>query len=187
MRVALASLAPMSGHNAPPRSDSGPAHTKRAGLGSLAVAVARAGACGGPPAQTAHLGWSLEQARVIRLAAAALHEERVSPGAARSVEPPRGRQLDIDLGVRGKQLGIAFITGDERAKLGPAVPAHDVGSTAPLLVRAQAMRILVLHDLANKTDEQHGGERAVSSVVVERRLQRDVKDFVVQARRQGWR
>jgi hypothetical protein len=45
---------------------------------------------------------------------------------------------------------------------------------------------LVLHDTNYATDEQAGNDRDVSSVIVEQRLQRDVRDFLAEAKRHSW-
>ncbi len=146
-------------------------------------------ACSPEPAAAPHPKRPLAESRAIELIAKAVSDERLTPTTGRAIVMPRDRTLRTDVGVQGKQLAIAFITADERTQLGSAIPAYDVGSTALSLVRDPSntdTRILILHDLAYMTDEQEGDDREVTSVMVEHRLQRDVKDFLAAASRQGW-
>ena len=119
----------------------------------------------------------------------AIRAEGATPSAETAIALPRDVQLQADVSVAGRKLAIAFITGSERQLLGSGVPAHDVGSDALQLVRDSEdpeVRVLVLHDLGYMTDEQRGDEREVSSVTVRNRLQRDVRDFLAEARKRGW-
>jgi hypothetical protein len=151
--------------------------------------VLLAAACAAPPAKSPNETRPLDEGRARELIANAIATDGATATGPRLVSLPRDKQLLVDIGVSGKRHAIAFITGTERGELGSSVPAHDVGSTALQLVRDtkdRDTRILILHDLAYMTDEQAGEQRAVSSVVVERRLQRDVLDFLAEARRQSW-
>jgi hypothetical protein len=146
-------------------------------------------ACGGRPAEAPHEARPLEQALARELIRQAVRDEGATPTAELPIALPRDKQLQADVGVAGKKLAIAFVTGQERQMLGASVPAYDVGSAALQLVRDAAdhdLRVLVLHDLGYMTDEQSGEEREVSSVVVKNRLQRDVRDFLAEARKRGW-
>jgi hypothetical protein len=131
----------------------------------------------------------LDQSEAIGLIASAIAAEGETPAGARPIALPRNQRLMADVTVKGHKFAIAYVTIDERRQLGKSVPAHDVGSNALQLVRDvndRETRVLVLHDLNYMTDEQAGEEREVSSVVVERRLERDVRDFIAEARRQQW-
>lgn len=165
--------------------------SKAPGLSAVAVTgiALFSPACSSPPPKQPNATRPLDQAEAIGHIAAAIRQEGESPAGARPIALPRGQQLIADVTLSGKRFAIAYVTVDERRQLGKSVPPHDVGSNALQLVRDvnnRDTRVLVLHDLNYMTDEQSGEEREVSSVVVERRLERDVRDFVVEARRQGW-
>jgi hypothetical protein len=131
----------------------------------------------------------LDQALARELIRDAIRAEGALPSAQLAVALPRSHQLTADVGIEGHKLAVAFVTGSERQELGSSVPAYDVGSNALQLVRDSGdpdVRVLVLHDLGYMTDEQTGEDREVSSVVVKHRLQRDVRDFLAEARKRGW-
>ncbi len=156
------------------------------GVASLALVLP---GCSSRPPKQPNATRPLDQVEAIGHIAAAIREEGETAAGARPIALPRAQQLMADVTVSGRRFAIAYVTVDERRTLGNNVPPHDVGSNALQLVRDvndRETRVLVLHDLNYMTDEQSGDEREVSSVVVERRLQRDVRDFVAEARRQGW-
>lgn len=145
--------------------------------------------CAGPPAEAPHPAQPLEQSLAREVIREAVLAEGATPTAELAIALPRDMQLQADVGIAGKKLAIAFVTGQERQVLGTSVPAYDVGSSALQLVRDSGdpdLRVLVLHDLGYMTDEQTGDEREVSSVAVKNRLQRDVRDFLAEARKRGW-
>jgi hypothetical protein len=146
-------------------------------------------ACASEPAKAPHAERPLDEAIARQLIAEAVRSEGATPTGGRLISLPRDKHLLADIGVSGHKLAIAFVTASERQTLGASVPAYDVGSTALQLVRDandHDARILILHDLSYVTDEQTGDEREVSSVAVSNRLQRDVRDFLAEAKKQGW-
>ncbi len=182
--MALASLVIMP--NAEQRT--GPGHLAAASY-VLAASLVLLLACGEQPARAPHPTRPLGEARARALIAQVIQEQGDSPAAGRRIALPKARELQVDVTVAGHMYGIAFITAEERPRLGTGVPAPDVGSNALQLVRDvtnHQARILVLHDTNYMTDEQAGDDRDVSSVVVEHRLQRDVRDFLAEAKRQNW-
>jgi hypothetical protein len=155
----------------------------------LVSSLGLCGACGSAPAAAPRVVTPLDESTARQWIAEAVGAEGEVPTGQRAVKLPRNKQLLADIGVSGHKLAIAFVIESERRELGSSVPAHDVGSAALALVRDAedpATRVLVLHDLGYTTDEQAGEERDVSSTVVKQRLQRDVRDFLAEARRRGW-
>ena len=116
-------------------------------------------------------------------------ESGATPTAPQAITISRGKRLQADVGLSGARYAIAYVVAGERRELGGSVPPYDVGNSALVLVRGSEdpnVRVLILHDLAYQTDEQAGGDRELSSVVVKQRLQRDVRDFLAEAKRRGW-
>ncbi|MEN9577816.1 MAG: hypothetical protein RJA70_825 [Pseudomonadota bacterium] len=155
-----------------------------------AGAVLLLSSCGTRPASSPNPTQPLDERRARDLIARALRDEAAEPELGRSISVGRGLSLAVDIGVAGKTLGIAYVTESERANLGALIPAHDVGSQALRVVRDQEDSetvILLLHDTAYLADDQAGSDHEVTGVMAARKLQRDVKDFLVQARAQRWR
>jgi hypothetical protein len=149
------------------------------------------GACSGPPPRTANPTRPLDERRAVDIVIRAFHEERDRPVPGRKVTLAEGKQLEVDVGSQGKKYGVAYVTANERVALGAALPPRDPAMGDALqLVRGMAndndARILVLHDTEYLYDDQVGTEHEESTITAERKLARDVRDFVVRAHAEGW-
>jgi hypothetical protein len=158
----------------------------------LAVLAALQGAaCGGPPPRTANPTRALDERRAIDIIIRAFHEERDQPIPGKSLLLADGTPLEVDVSAKGKRYGVSYITANERFRLGKALPPRDTSMGDALqLVNgtgsdAQA-RILILHDSDYLYDDQVGTDREASTITAERKLARDVRDFLVHAHSQRW-
>jgi hypothetical protein len=109
----------------------------------------------------------------------------------RKIELTAGKRLEVDVGSQGKKYGVAYVALNERMTLGSALPPRDPAMGDALqLVRGLGpeadARILVLHDSEYQYDDQLGAERSVTSITAERKLERDVRDFLVRAHAERW-
>ena len=91
----------------------------------------------------------------------------------------------------GRKYGVAYVTANERHVLGNAVPMPEPGMEDALhLVHGMGQdvdaKILVLHDTNYLYDDQIGEEHEQTVLTAERRLERDVRDFVVRAHAEKW-
>lgn len=157
-------------------------------LGVLALHTA---ACGGPPPRTANPTRALDERRAIDIIIRAFSEERDAPAPGKSLLLADGTPLEVDVGAKGKRYGVAYITANERFRLGNALPPREpsMGDALQLVngtgSDAQA-RILILHDSDYLYDDQVGTDREASTITAERKLARDVRDFLVHAHSQRW-
>lgn len=161
---------------------------RRLGLWA-SVAPLWLGACGPGEANTPRPEQPLPETRAREVIAQAVQDSGARPSGQYTITVKRGLKLQADVGVVDHKYGIAYVSGSERAALGDAIPAHDVGSASLMVVRDIADRqsaVLLLHDLAYVADEQLGTERESSSLAAELKLARDVKDFLAKARGEGW-
>jgi len=149
------------------------------------------GACSGPPPRTANPTRPLDERRAIEIIISAFREEHDRPVPGRKVELTDGKQLEVDVGSEGKKYGVAYVTAGERMALGKALPPRDPAMGDALqLVRGERQetdaRILVLHDTEYMYDDQVGTEHEASTITAERKLARDVSDFLVRAHAERW-
>jgi len=160
-------------------------------LWSALVAVAAVSACGGPPPRTANPTRALDERRAVDIIVRAFHEEHDRPAPGRKIELADGSMLEVDVSSQGKKYGVAYVSANERHQLGPALPARDpsmgdalqlVNGTGP----DQDARVLMLHDADYLYDDQIGTEREASTITAERKLARDVRDFLVHAHAERW-
>jgi len=154
-------------------------------LGALAVA------CGGPPPRTANPTRALDERRAVQIIVRAFHDERDRPIPGRSIEVTPGKKLEIDVGSQAKKYGVAYVTANERQKLGNALPQRDPSMGDALLLVSgggddRDAKILVLYDNDYLYDDQVGTEHEASTITAENKLARDVRDFLVRAHTEGW-
>ncbi len=158
---------------------------------AVGVLALHAVACGGPPPRSAKPTRALDERRAIDIIIRAFNEERDTPIPGKSLLLADGTPLEVDVSAKGKRYGVAYITANERFRLGKALPPRDLsmGDALQLVngtgTDAQA-RILILHDSDYLYDDQVGTDREASTITAERKLARDVRDFLVHAHSQRW-
>ena len=160
-------------------------------LSAPAFVLALAVGCGGGPAKSANPTRALDERRAVQVIAQAFHDEHDAPVPGRGVAIAEGKTLEVDVMSDGRKYGVAYITPNERQALGTALPAkspelgdalqlvHGVGDDANT-------RVLVLHDTDYRYDDQVGTAHEETTITAERRLARDVRDFLVRAHAERW-
>ncbi len=156
-----------------------------------AILLSSALACGSPPAKSANPTRTLDERRAVEIIIRGFRAERDQPVPGTSIELEEGKQLEIDVGSSGRKYGVAYVTANERRTLGSALPARDPSMGDALqLVRgigdAADAKILVLHDTSYLYDDHVGAGREASTITAERKLERDVRDFLVRAHAERW-
>lgn len=160
-------------------------------LSAPAFVLALAVGCGGGPAKSANPTRALDERRAVQVIAQAFHDEHDAPVPGRGVAIAEGKTLEVDVMSDGRKYGVAYVTPNERQALGTALPAkspelgdalqlvHGVGDDANT-------RVLVLHDTDYRYDDQVGTAHEETTITAERRLARDVRDFLVRAHAERW-
>ena len=157
------------------------------GIISLALLLA----CGGPPPRAPNPTRPLDERRAVEIILRAFRAEGDRGVTGRSIELPGGKTLEVDVGGAGKKYGVAYVTANERHVLGDAVPMPEPGMEDALhLVHGTHgdadAKILVLHDTNYLYDDQVGEEHEATVLTAERKLERDVRDFIVRAHAEKW-
>lgn len=148
-------------------------------------------ACGGPPPRAPNPTRPLDERRAVEIIIDAFRAEHDRGVTGRSIALPNGKHLEVDVSAAGKKYGVAYVTANERRDLGNAVPMPEPGMEDALhLVRGTGedadAKILVLHDSSYLFDDQVGEEHESTVLTAERKLERDVRDFVVRAHAEKW-
>lgn len=148
-------------------------------------------ACGGPPPRAANPTRPLDERRAVEIIIGAFRAENDRGVTGRSIGLPDGKKLEVDVSGAGKRYGVAYVTANERRELGNSVPTPQPGMEDALhLVRGTGddavAKVLVLHDSSYLYDDQVGEEHETTTLTAERKLERDVRDFVVRAHAEKW-
>jgi hypothetical protein len=148
-------------------------------------------ACGSPPPRAPNPTRPLDERRAVQIIAKAFDDERDRATIGQPVEIGTGQKLRVDISAAGRKYGVAYVTAGERQALGDALPRPVPGMEDALqLVRGNGgdadARVLVLHDTNYLYDDQVGTQHEETIQTAERKLARDVRDFVVRAHAERW-
>jgi hypothetical protein len=157
----------------------------------LPVAAVALAACSSPEPRTANPTRPLDERRAIEIILAAFSDERDRAVPGRVVRLSQGQDLEVDVGSQGKKYGVAYVTANERMRLGSALPAREpaMGDALQLvsgLGDDYDARVLVLQDTSYLYDDHVGEEHRETTVTAELKLRRDVRDFLVRAHAEKW-
>lgn len=125
----------------------------------------------------------LEERRARAIIENAIIDNGETPVRPRIVDVS-GKQLTEDMAIEGGTYGVAYVTREEEATLAGAVPDRDPEATDLQLVRgANGEVVLVVWEQNYRFDES--SEHTATAVTAERKLRRDVSDFVLHVVKQG--
>ena len=149
--------------------------------GALLVALAcglPAAACTPPKAPASQVMKSIEERRARAVIEQVIARQGFPPQSGRVVKLRGDVTLTEELAVQGTAYGVAYLTAVEAEKLADAVPRYNPDSQQLRLVRGQQHEVvLVLYEQAYQYDA--GGTHSKTAVTAERKLQRDVEDFMM--------
>ena len=141
-------------------------------------------ACKPAAAPASQVMKSIEERRARAVIEQVLRRQGDSAGRGRTIKLPGEATLAEEFSLGTKPYGIAYLTVEEASKVGDSIPAYNPDSQQLRLVRGQDKEVvLVLYEQAYKYDA--GSAHSTTAVTAERKLQRDVEDFMMHVVRQG--
>jgi hypothetical protein len=149
------------------------------------------GACSPPPPRSANPTRPLDERRAIEIIARVFRMEDMAPEPGRSIQLAEGDELDVDVKAQGHKFGVAYVVPQERIRLGSALPPRDPNmgdalQLVPGIGQDADARILVLYDSEYLFDDHVGPDHEATTITAENKLMRDVRDFLVRAKAEGW-
>ncbi len=94
--------------------------------------------------------------------------------------------MRLEVAAAGRRFGVAYLTAQDWAEVGDALPARP-STNALVVARGEGgERILCLFAADYADDDQTGDERRATTIAADRRLERDVRDFLHRAEEQAW-
>jgi hypothetical protein len=137
-------------------------------------------ACGSGPAAAPPPSQPLGEERAVRLISEVLSQSGGQPHRGVSVPLEGGQVLDVDVGDPTNGYGVAYVTADERARLGKSLPPSTGPNSSLVVIRDSGGKpILVLDEQSYLYDDARGDDHEEPSAIAEGRLRRDVRDFLV--------
>jgi hypothetical protein len=136
---------------------------------------------------------ALDEARFLEIAAGVLTEYQVTGEQNRPIQAVGvDGDFDADIGVRGKNVAIEYVSDADRVRLGGALPARAPAGALRVLAATDStsgapVDVLILEDTDYKYDPDpaQSGGRGPTVQEVEGRLERDLRDFMQSERQAG--
>jgi hypothetical protein len=143
--------------------------------------------CATPEAKAPNPTHPLDEPRALTVIAQAYKDAGAAAVDGRVMRLATGRTLRVDVGTEGRRYGVAYLTDADRAALNPKddLPPHLPGGDLPVVQGAGpdlGAVILVLFAEDYQYDDFVGTGREASGIAAERKLARDVRDFLAQAK-----
>lgn len=148
-------------------------------------------ACGPGEARAPNPTRPLDERRAIEVIRKAISLENARPAPARDVQLAGfEKPLRVDVSVEGHEFGVAYITADDAAKLGNAIPPKNAPEEKLRLARVGEngdVRIVLLYQDNYRYDDLVGEDHEQTTIAAERLLTRDVQDFITHAKTQKFK
>jgi len=144
-------------------------------------------ACAGQEAKQPNPMRSIDERRAIPIIAQAYQDSGQNPAEGRDIRLTSGKALHVDVGTAGRKYGVAYLTNGDLAGLDPKtdLPPHTPGGDLPVVQGAGEDAdavILILFAPDYQYDDLAGEQHESTTITAEKKLARDVRDFLVQAR-----
>ncbi len=145
-------------------------------------------ACGGPEAQAPHSSRPVDERRASEVIAQTFARAKIEPETNRDVKVLGGKVIHVEVAAAGHKYGVAYLTREDQAALGDALPKKAPDSDALIIVPGdeEGVHILVLFERDYLHDDLMGEVHENTNIAAELKLERDVKDFLRKATEDQW-
>jgi len=147
--------------------------------------------CGPEPVRAPNPTRTLDERRAIEVIRRAVGLEGERPAAGRDVDLRDGKTLHIDVGIEGHEFGIAYISDDDREKLGDTIKPPPSGKDENLRLERVGpdgeVRVVLLYQDTYRYDDLAGESHEFTTITAERALTRDVRDFITRAKTKNYK
>jgi len=146
-------------------------------------------ACGDDePARSPSQARPMDEPRAQEVIAKTFQSEGVDPEANRTFSIASGKTLKLEVAASGKKFGVLWMTRDIARDLKSFLPAREGDALVVLngVGEDAKAHVLALWDADYVNDDLAGASHASTEIAAERKLERDVRDFLTKAKAEGW-
>jgi hypothetical protein len=141
--------------------------------------------CAAGPAPMPHALHPIPETRARDLIAHTFITAGVGPQVDRTVVV-KERRVQLEVAAAGRRFGVAYLTAQDWAKAGDALPPRPSDGALVVAVGDGGMRILCLFADDYTEDDDTNAEHRATTIAADRKLDRDVRDFLHRAEAQRW-
>ncbi len=138
-------------------------------------------ACSAPEPRHPRAAHPIDEDRAVAVIARVLQEAGDDPAEGRDMRLRTGRLLRIDVATSSRRYGVAYLTAEDRSGLQPSdLPPRASGNDFWVTQGAEADgdAVVLLLDAADYQYDESTAESEAAAIRVERRLARDVHEFI---------
>ena len=143
-------------------------------------------ACASEPAKAPAKLRPVPEARAASIIARTFREAGLEPEADRFLDVGHDKRLRVEVAAAGRPFGVAYLTAEDWRAFGDALPPRAADDSLVVATLERGNHVLLLWADDYEEDDASASDTA-SSIAADRRLQRDVRDFLHRAETQGWR
>jgi hypothetical protein len=160
---------------------------------ALSVALAGFGAgCGEdtPAARSASQARPMDEPRAQGVIARTFQAEGVDPEPGRTFAVSAIKPHKLIVAAAGHKYGVIWLTRDDVRELAAFLPKHENDDGALVVLDGagpdSGAHALALYETDYMTDDLAGESHSATEIAAERRLERDVRDFLLKAKNEQW-
>ncbi|HEY1956224.1 MAG TPA: hypothetical protein VGH28_11430 [Polyangiaceae bacterium] len=133
----------------------------------------------------------MDEPRAQQVIAQTFRGEGIEPEGGRTFALSVKDQAPLAVAAAGHKWGVLWLTRDRMRDLAAYLPKHGGSDDAPLVLLNGAgadadVHALALWETDYMTDDLAGEAHSSTEIAAEAKLERDVRDFVVKAKNEGW-
>lgn len=148
---------------------------------------AGAAGCAADPPRPPHALTPIPEQRARELIGRTFRQAGIATEVDRFVRLGKDdKRVRLEVAAAGRKFGVAYLTSDDWAQAGDALPPRASNDSLVIATGEGGTRILCLFASDYADDDQTGDLRTSTTVAADRRLERDVRDFLHHAEEQSW-
>jgi hypothetical protein len=144
--------------------------------------------CAADPPRAPHTLSPIPEQRARELIGRTFREAGVATEVDRFVRVGRDdKHVRLEIAAAGRKFGVAYLTPNDWERAGDALPPRSSSNALVVATGEGGTKILCLFASDYSDDDQTGDERTSTTIAADRRLERDVRDFLHRAEAQAWK
>lgn len=156
----------------------------------MIASLAAAAACGDEPARHPTQAHPIDEPRAQEVIARTFQAEGLDVEANRLVSVGATQKVKLEVAAAEHKFGVAYLTREEVKELGGLLPKHESDEGALVVLPGagpdDGAHVLALWETDYMQDDLSGEAHSATEIAAERRLARDVRDFLQKAKAEQW-
>ncbi len=132
----------------------------------------------------------MDEPRAQEVIAKTFKDAGIDPEDGRTVALVASHPVKLEVAAAGHKFGVIWLTRDVMRDLAALLPKHDNDEGSLVILEgvgvSTGVHALALWETDYMTDDLSGAAHSSTEIAAERRLERDVRDFLVKAQSEKW-